>query len=416
MVPTRDTSGHGTFMAGVACGSPSDGGNFTGVAPLSSICMVKCKPPKRYLRERYQISDDVECFSEGDIMLGIRYLWLQSIVYRMPVVICVAMGTNMGGHTRGGVLGEVLQSYSDYRGSFVIAGGGNEANISRHYRSQTITSGGYEDVDLRVAEGRDGFTMELWSDAPLLYSVALTSPSGEYSGRTVARQGEKREIRFLFEDTVVEIEYLLISQESGDECIFMRFINPQEGVWRLRVFSENNLPGEFHIWLPMKEIMLEDTRFLQSNADTTICDPANNPSIITVAYYNSANDSVALDSSRGYSRDGNIKPDIAAPGVNILGPMAFLGKTPAPTVQERNREARYGYESGSSIAAALTAGTVCLLAEWGFVRRNDISMDTTTVKKYLIRGAERTGMEYPNRLWGNGLLNLYGVYDALRPK
>lgn len=416
LVPSRDMNGHGTFMAGVACGSRIEDNDFTGVAPLASICVVKCKPAKQYLRERYQISEGVECYSEGDIILGIRYLWSKAANLRKPIVICIGMGTNMGAHIRGGVLGEILQSYGDYVGTLVVAGGGNEANISRHYHSDTIAAGGVEDVELRVAEGRDGFTMELWSDAPQLYSVGLISPSGEYSGRTVARQGERREIRFLFEDTVVEIEYLLISQESGDECIFMRFTNPQEGVWRLRVFNENNFSGDFHIWLPMRELLLSDTKFLRANPDTTICDPANNSGIITAAFYNSTDDSVAIDSSRGYNRDGQVKPDFAAPGVDILGPLAFVGSAPAPTAQERGLEARYGYRSGSSISAALTAGTVCLLAEWGFVRRNDISMDTTTVKKYLIRGAERTGMGYPNRLWGNGLLNLYGVFDALRPK
>ena len=97
-------------------------------------------------------------------------------------------------------------------------------------------------------------------------------------------------------------------------------------------------------------------------------------------------------------------------------PIAFTGMTPADTQRQRAEEARYGMRNGSSIAAALTAGTVALLAEWGIVKRNDLSMDTTTIKKYLIRGTDRTGREFPNRMWGYGFLNLYGVFDALRPK
>ncbi|MCH5268382.1 MAG: S8 family peptidase [Lachnospiraceae bacterium] len=416
IVPTRDTIGHGTFMAGVACGTPSVSGMFSGVAPLSDICVVKCKQAKKNLREYYQIGDDINCYSEGDIILGVRYLWEQSLKWRRPIVICIGMGTNMGGHIRGGVLGELLQSYGDYRGTYIVAAAGNEANTSRHYQSGMVPAGGSEDVELRVAEGRDGFTMELWSDAPQLYSVGLVSPSGEYSGRTVARQGERREIRFLLEETEVTIEYLVVAQENGDECIFMRFRNPQEGIWKLRVFSENNLPGYFHIWLPTSEILQSDTYFLRANPDITICDPANNMGIITAAYYNSNDRSVNIDSSRGYSRDGLLKPDIAAPGVEVLGPMPFLGNAPGTTPMEREDMARYGFMSGSSVGAALTAGVVSLLVEWGFVRQNDLSMDTTTVKRYLIRGANRTGMEYPNRLWGNGLLDLFGVFDALRPK
>ncbi len=416
IVPSRDTNGHGTFMAGVACGSRSEKHSFAGVAPYASICVVKCKQAKQNLKSYYQIADSVECYSEGDIMLGIRYLWKMAADRHMPLVLCIGMGTNMGGHQGGGVLGELIQYYGSFRGTFMVAAGGNEANVSRHYHSRSIAAGAVEEVELRVDQDRDGFTMELWSDAPELYSVGLISPSGEYSGRTTARQGEKRQINFLLEDTTVEIEYIIVAQENGDECIRFRFRYPAEGIWRIRVFSENNTTGSFHIWLPMREILPGNTYFLQSDPDTTICDPANNMGIITVAYYDSATDAVNIDSSRGYARNGFLKPDIAAPGVNILGPLPFYGTTLATTPVEREEQAIYGYESGSSVGAALAAGAVCLLVEWGSVRGNDISMDTVTVKKYLIRGADRSGREYPNRLWGNGQLNLFGVFDALRPK
>lgn len=119
---------------------------------------------------------------------------------------------------------------------------------------------------------------------------------------------------------------------------------------------------------------------LRSDPNTTICDPANNLGVITVAYYDSTTRGIAVDSSRGYSRDDYIKPDVAAPGIQVLGPIAFTGMTPADTQRQRAEEARYGMRNGSSIAAALTAGTVALLAEWGIVKRNDLSMDTTTIK------------------------------------
>ena len=416
IVPSRDTEGHGTFMAGVACGNETEDGQFSGVAPSAAICVVKCKQAKQNLRDYYQISSEITCFSEADLILGVCYLWRQAVQMRMPLVLCLGVGTNLGGHVRGGVIGELLRDYGDYRGTFVVTAAGNEANTARHYESGVILQGGSEEVELEVAEGRDGFVMELWSDATQVFSIGLISPSGEYSGKTVPRQAEKRVISFLFENTVVEIQNLLIDQENGDECILLLFLQPQEGVWKIRVFNEQNMPGRFHIWLPMYELLPGDTRFLRSDPNTTICDPANNLGVITVAYYDSTTRGIAVDSSRGYSRDDYIKPDVAAPGIQVLGPIAFTGMTPADTQRQRAEEARYGMRNGSSIAAALTAGTVALLAEWGIVKRNDLSMDTTTIKKYLIRGTDRTGREFPNRMWGYGFLNLYGVFDALRPK
>ena len=67
------------------------------------------------------------------------------------------------------------------------------------------------------------------------------------------------------------------------------------------------------------------------------------------------------------------------------------------------------------MAAAITAGAVALVAEWALVQRNDLSMDTVKAKKYFIRGADRSGITVPSTIWGNGTLDLYGIFDSLRP-
>ena len=136
----------------------------------------------------------------------------------------------------GGILGKLLSDYGDYRGFLVVTAGGNEANTSHHYMNDPISSGNEVEVEIRVGNNEGGFTMELWAATTELYSVGLISPGGEYSGKTQARLGEKRQVNFLFEGTTVYIEYLLVSFEDGDECIRLRFQNPTEGIWRIRVF------------------------------------------------------------------------------------------------------------------------------------------------------------------------------------
>ena len=44
-----------------------------------------------------------------------------------------------------------------------------------------------------------------------------------------------------------------------------------------------------------------------------------------------------------------------------------------------------------------------------------MAMDTQKAKMYLIRGADRSGITIPSRTWGSGTLDLYGVFDRLRP-
>lgn len=413
IVPTRDADGHGTFLAGVACGNEMPDQGFSGVAPLATICVVKCKEAKQNLRDYYFINSDEPCYAENDIMLAVYYLWRKARRLRMPLVVCLGMGTNQGGHSMGGILGKLLSDYGDYRGFLVVTAGGNEANASHHYMNDPISSGNEVEVEIRVGNNEGGFTMELWAATTELYSVGLISPGGEYSGKTQARLGEKRQVNFLFEGTTVYIEYLLVSFEDGDECIRIRFQNPTEGIWRIRVFNDAGYFGRFDMWLPMKNFLEEETYFLRANPDTTICDPGNNTGIITFSFYDSLNHSVVIESSRGYTRDMAIKPDMSAPGVDIYGTLPFAGNYPIGE-EERNNRARYGYRSGSSEAAAVGSGAAALLAEWAFIYKNDIAMDTQKAKKYLIRGADRTGITVPNRAWGNGTLNLYDTFDWLR--
>ena len=125
-------------MAGVACGNETEDGQFSGVAPSAAICVVKCKQAKQNLRDYYQISSEITCFSEADLILGVCYLWRQAVQMRMPLVLCLGVGTNLGGHVRGGVIGELLRDYGDYHGTFVVTAAGNEANTARHYESGVI--------------------------------------------------------------------------------------------------------------------------------------------------------------------------------------------------------------------------------------------------------------------------------------
>ena len=128
IVPSRDTEGHGTFMAGVACGNEDAAQEFSGIAPLAELVVVKCKAAKRNIRDYYGIDPDVPCFMENDIMLGIRYLARIAYRRRKPMVVCIGMGTSLGSHYRGGALGQIAQSYGDLRGFVVVAAGGNEGN------------------------------------------------------------------------------------------------------------------------------------------------------------------------------------------------------------------------------------------------------------------------------------------------
>ena len=71
--------------------------------------------------------------------------------------------------------------------------------------------------------------------------------------------------------------------------------------------------------------------------------------------------------------------------------------------------------SGTSVAAAITAGACALMMQWGIIENNDAALSTYQIRAYLIRGCNRSStMSYPNTQWGYGSLNLIQSFNLMR--
>lgn len=399
IVPTYDSINHGTFIAALAAGNNDYAADFSGIAYSSEIVMVKLKPAKRTVRNYFLVGNNITCYQENDIAMGIKYLLNVARTQNKPMVICLGVGTNQGGHDGNNILSQYLNDISNITGICTVVSTGNEAGSRGHYAGLGRNNGAYEDVEFRVGEGETGFVMELWTSLPQLYSIEIISPGGEYFRPEFTRIFSRSSTEFIFEGTIVYVSNYIQEPISGNQLIFMRFIQPSQGIWTLRVISEEFSNSTFNIWLPIKQFLQSDTYFLRSVPTITITEPGNATVPITAAAYNHVTRSIYINSGRGYTRSGRIKPDITAPGVEIYGPAEGGGFT---------------RKTGTSNAAAETAGVAALLLEWGIVRGNRPFMNTTEIKSLLIRGARRTQLTYPNREWGYGILDIYGVFENLR--
>lgn len=400
IVPSVDEIGHGTFMAGIAAGSASIENDFIGAAPDAAIAVVKLKQAKQYLRDYYFIEPNAAAYQENDIMLAVKFLVMLSLETKLPLVILMGLGSNMGGHSGSTYLDIYLGEVASQIGMAVITAAGNEGNRNSHYEGRLVDGQQYDTIEIVVAEGKRGFTAELWTQLPETLSISIVSPTGEIVPRHVARIGRNEVFDFLFENTKIYIDYQMPGGYVGNFLAFLRFQDPTPGIWQIRVYGANITTGEFHMWLPIHEFIGDGTYVVRSSPYITITEPSTAYQPITVSTYNHRDDSIYLNSGRGYTRGNFIKPDLAAPGVNIYGPIP---------------NGEYGIKSGSSIAAAHTAGAVAILLSWGIVERHDLTMDTGSIKGYLVRGAVRKdGIIYPNREWGYGSLNIYNTFEALR--
>ena len=401
IVPTRDENGHGTFLASIAAGNRDERAGFSGAAPQASIAMVKLKPAKQYLRDFYLIQDGADAYQENDIMMGVSYLYFLARKYSMPLVVCIPLGTNMGSHMGMSRLGQYLNQVSLSNGSAVITAAGNETGARHHFQAVMDADTDEVTAELRVGEREAGFSMELWAADVGVYTVGFISPTGEVTrGISVPLRGENT-VSFLLEQTRITVYTQIADVSAGSQFIFMRFENPMSGIWRILIRNSLDIRETFHLWLPVRGFITDETYFLRPDPDTTITDPGNARYPITVTAYDHTRNSIYIHASRGYSRSGQIKPDLAAPGVNILG-ASSSGR-------------RLTRMSGTSVSAAHLAGAAAILLSWGILDGNYPYLNTPVLKSIFIRGAQRNpALTYPNREFGYGTLDLYEAFLRLR--
>ena len=159
--------------------------------------------------------------------------------------------------------------------------------------------------------------------------------------------------------------------------------------------------GGFHIWLPTRGLISDETYFLNSSPEFTIPSPGDARDGMTVTAYQYRNNSLYVQASRGYNTENVVKPDFAAPGVGILTASIGAGRI-------------FEQATGTSLAAAQAAGIAALLFEWALIRGNEPYFTGNSVKNYLSRGAVRDDIiQYPNPNWGYGRVDLYHTFELL---
>lgn len=400
IVPTRDIAGrHGTALASIAAGSSLEEGTaFTGAAPDADIVVVKLKQAKPYLREYYLVPNDTPCYQETDILTALKYAVGFADALRRPVCICLGLGTSFGDHAGNSLLEKYINRLNTLRNVAVVLPAGNEGNSGHHYRAVFAngSAGTRQDAEIRVGEGTRGFLAEIWGSVPNRFRISLRSPGGEEIRDISFRLDTTRVYDFIYSDTRVTVDAFLVEQISGQQLVVMRFENPTPGIWTIGIgLEENNVTAVCDIWLPIQQFLTGAVYFLEPNPYITLTMPATGMSAICVSAYNSDSGGFFQESGRGFTRSNAIKPDFAAPGVNVASAI--------------------GVVSGTGASAALAAGAVLQFMQWAVVEGRRPLVNGVEIKNYLIRGARREdNLTWPNREWGYGKLDIYETFEQLR--
>ena len=398
-VPHRDTVGHGTFLASVAVSRES--GEYIGAAPDAELIVVKLKRAGPFHYEQFLVPERQEnAYTSSDLMLGAQYIIDKADELGCPVVICVAVGSNFGGHNGFNAAEEYLTKISGINGVAVVCAAGNESQGRRHTNGKLVSSGESQNVELSVGERAGDIYLSLRNGESDRIAVSLTSPTGESIPEIPVRPGASYTANLVLERARVTVEYHFPARGSGDQLTRIKILNPTPGIWTITVHGEIVLNGEYHLWLPLTGFIDPDTIFLTPDPNYTIVVPASATGVITCGAYDSRSNSLYSNSSWGPTRRATISPNLVAPGINVGGVFP----------------SGHGQMSGTSVSAAITAGACALMMQWGIVDGNETTLTTERIKAYLIRGCARDiFMEYPNAQWGYGKLDLYNTLSIMRP-
>ena len=393
LVPVTDEIGHGTFMAGLAAGNIMEEEEFTGIAPNADILVVKLRQADICLKKFWFVAEETPAYTEEDIIEAVDFMILFAQDKGQDMVLYFGIGSSHGDHNGIGPLTDYLDLISLQRGRGVVLAGGNEGNAAHHFRSQSYEGILYQDVEVRIAGVREGLYIEFWADAPDLYGIGFVSPTGEVVEKLPTRTFLRETLPFIFERTVIYVIYERVEAVTGATLIRIFMENPTDGIWKIRIFQEEVYGGRFDLWMPITSFIQGEAAFLRPDPETTITEPGNGSQSLTVSAYSMETGGIYLESSRGFTRNGMVKPDLAAPGVNIRGPI---------------RGGLYTERSGTSVAAALTAGIMVLMMEY------NPGYTGVQIKNYLIRGAKRDARRYPNTEFGWGKIDIYETFLNMR--
>jgi len=384
VVPHFDRAGHGTHVAGIACAGGNIPRRFYGVAPRSSIAMVKMTR---------------EIGGQGakstQLMRGIKFLIDIAYELKKPLVINISFSTNDGAHTGNSLLEQYIEIVSTVQRVNIVVAAGNEGDRAHHVGGELV---GEQEIRFNVGIDERLLIIQLFKSFLKDIDLNLISPSGTSSG-------ELRLTNALNQGRIGNTEYIVFNTGptpfsiDGEIIILLSGVREEgivSGIWTMNMTTNENVLGSYDMWLPIAEGLNIATRFLGPSTANTLGIPGTVPDVITVGSYNFINSTISPFSGRGNEELDPVKPDLVAPGENIES------STPGGGFEPR---------SGTSMATPQVAGACGLLMEFGIVKGNDPYLYGERSKYFLLKGANRSriDVQYPNNSWGYGTLCLAGA-------
>lgn len=343
IVPSRDLSGHGTGVLGIAAGNGrASGGRYRGVASRSELLVVKLGNPRQGAQGFPRTTE---------LMQGVDYVLRRAQELRMPVAVNLSFGNTYGAHDGTTLVSSYLDGAANIWKNVISVGTGNEADKAGHTEG-FVRKGEIAEVPFVISTYESTLNIQIWKNYVDEFSVSIVHPSGQTVGPISRGLGPQR---FRLEGTELLVYYGEPSPYTRSQEIYIDFLPIGDfldsGIWKIRLVPERIVQGNFDMWMPSAAVLNAGTGFVEPVEETTLTIPSASDRVLSVGAYDSRTDAYAEFSGRGYTRElREVKPDLVAPGVQIL--------TTAPG-------GGYQRMTGTSFAAPFATGAAALLMQYG---------------------------------------------------
>jgi subtilisin family serine protease len=344
---------HGTHVASIAAGN-------SGVCRRARIAGVVISLPKEDSDRRKSFYDSTRIAHAVDYLIELSKKLAEQEGRKIPLSINVSLGTNGHAHDASAAISRWLDNAMNTPGRSISVAAGNAGQekaafegdlgyvMGRIHTSGRISSRGLgTDIDwMVVGDGRSDVSeneLEIWYSAQDRFKVQLRPPGGEWTEEV--EPGQFIERRALSDGTSISIYNEIYHPSNGANYISIYLTpSPDElrgvasGQWTVRITAEEVRDGRYHGWIERDDprpLGRSGTREMwrfpsffseRSNVDeSTVSSLACGMRVLSVANLDFARERINVTSSQGPTRDGRFKPDVAAPGTDIVAAKGFAG-------------------------------------------------------------------------------------------
>lgn len=440
-------TGHGTHVVGRAAGNGLATGQYLGAAPNVDIIMVAL--------------DFTATARATAVTDAIQYIYAKALAAGKPCVINGSFGSDFGSHDGYDLESQMISALIDQNpGQAFVAAAGNSGNKAFHL-SYTVTA----DTNFTLfAKAGSGVYLQMWADTNDFKNVDFAIgadqivPTHSFRGRTAFHSIATMPVGVVVDDTVWnngnrigKMQMFLDSSAiPGVYSLDIQLV-PDTAAYYWRLTTKGS--GTFDLWnfnnstgvataiigyqgtgLPSLATMPDSIYYKQPDKNKTISTGFQClDNVIAVANYTdrksytqyngtpcadaTCNTVVpgkrVISSAIGPTRDGRIKPDIAAPGDMALAAAevnyrnGLIGSGNTVTLGQGGMHNRNG---GSSHASPAVAGIAAL-----YLQKNPTAT-AAQVKNAIISCTiqdEWTGCLLPDNYWGYGKVNAFGALTEI---